>query len=70
MGGEDSDEAGVPGIGDGGRAGGVGSGTCHRDEGGSSSKVVSVASSARKVSSDTISLSNQANGRPKGLGIG
>ena len=70
MGGEDSDEAGVPGVGDGGRGGGAGGGTCHRDEGGSSSKVASVASSTQKVSSDTISLSNQANRRPEGLGTG
>ena len=34
MDGEDSDEAGVPGVGDGGRAGGAGGGTRHGDEGG------------------------------------
>ena len=34
MGGEDSNKAGVPGIGDGGRAGGAGGGTRHGDEGG------------------------------------
>ena len=38
--------------------------------GGSSSEAVSVASSARKVSSDAVGLSNQANGLPEGLGTG
>ena len=34
MDGEGGDEAGVPGIGDGGRGGGAGSGICHGDRGG------------------------------------
>ena len=34
MGGEDGDEAGIPCISDGGGAGGAGSGTHRRDEGG------------------------------------
>ena len=68
--GEGSDEAGVPGVGYGGRGGGAGGGTCRRDKGGSSSEVVSVASSTHKVSSDAISLSNRANGLPEGLGTG
>ena len=38
--------------------------------GGSSSEVVLVASSAHKVSSNAIGLSNWANGRPEGLGTG
>ena len=38
--------------------------------GGSSSEAVSVASSARKVSSDAIGLSNRANGLPEGSGTG
>ena len=38
--------------------------------GGSSSEVVSVASSARKVSSDAVGLSNRANRLPEGLGTG
>ena len=38
--------------------------------GGLSSEVVSVASSARKVSSDTIGLSNRANRLPEGSGTG
>ena len=38
--------------------------------GGSSSEAVSVASSARKVSSDAVGLSNRANGLPEGLGTG
>ena len=37
---------------------------------GASSKAVSVASSARKVSSDTIGLSNRTNESPEGLGRG
>ena len=37
---------------------------------GALSEVVSVASSAHKVSSDTISLSHQANEHPEGLGRG
>ena len=37
---------------------------------GASSKAVSVALSTRKVSSDTISLSNQSNEHPEGLGRG
>ena len=69
MGGEDSDKAGIPGIGDGGRAGGAGDGTCCGDEGGSS-KVVSVTLSTCKVSSDTIGLSNRANECPEGSGTG
>ena len=36
----------------------------------SSSEAVSVASSARKVSSDAVGLSNRANGLPEGLGTG
>ena len=38
--------------------------------GGSSSKAVLVASSACKVSSDAVGLSNQANGLPEGSGTG
>ena len=38
--------------------------------GGSSSEAVSVASSARKVSSNAVGLSNQANGLPEGSGTG
>ena len=38
--------------------------------GGSSSEVVLVASSAHKVSSNAIGLSNWANGCPEGLGTG
>ena len=38
--------------------------------GGSSSEAVLVASSARKVSSDAVGLSNRANGLPEGLGTG
>ena len=38
--------------------------------GGSSSKTVSVTSSARKVSSDAVGLSNQANRLPEGSGTG
>ena len=38
--------------------------------GGSSSKVVLVASSACKVSSDAVGLSNWANGLPEGSGTG
>ena len=34
MGGKDGNEAGVPGVSDGGRGGGAGSGTCRGDEGG------------------------------------
>ena len=34
MDGEGCDEAGVPGVGDGGRGGGVGGGTHHGDRGG------------------------------------
>ena len=67
---EGGDEAGVPGVGYGGRGGGAGGGTCRRDEGGSSSKVVLVASSACKVSSDAVGLSNWANGLPEGSGTG
>ena len=40
------------------------------ETGGASSKAVSVASSARKVSSDTIGLSNWTNERPEGSGRG
>ena len=40
------------------------------ETGGASSKAVSVASSARKVSSDTIGLSNRTNERPEGPGRG
>ena len=67
MGGEDGNEAGVPGVGNGGRGGGAGGATETR---GASSKVVSIASSARKVSSDAISLSHWANERPEGSGRG
>ena len=38
--------------------------------GGSSSEAVLVASSARKVSSDAVGLSNRANGLPEGSGTG
>ena len=38
--------------------------------GGASSEAVSVASSARKLSSDTIGLSNRTNEHPEGLGRG
>ena len=34
MDGEGGDEAGIPGVGDGGRAGGAGGGTRHGDKGG------------------------------------
>ena len=40
------------------------------ETGGALSKAVSVALSARKVSSDTIGLSNRTNERPEGLGRG
>ena len=71
MDGEGGDEAGIPGVGYGGRGGGAGGGTRCRDEGGgSSSEAVSVASSARKVSSDAVGLSNRANGLPEGSGTG
>ena len=40
------------------------------ETGGASSEAVSVASSARKVSSDTIGLSNRTNECPEGLGRG
>ena len=69
MGREDGDEAGIPGVSDGGRAGGAGGGTRRRDKGGSSEAVL-VASSARKVSSNSIGQSNWANGRPEGSGTG
>ena len=70
MDGEGGDEAGIPGVSYGGRGGGAGSGTRRRDEGGSSSEAVSVASSACKVSSDAVGLSNRANGLPEGSGTG
>ena len=40
------------------------------ETGGASSEAVSVASSARKVSSNTIGLSNRTNKRPEGPGRG
>ena len=40
------------------------------ETGGASSEAVSVASSMRKVSSDTIGLSNRTNERPEGPGRG
>ena len=64
---EGGDEAGVPGVGDGRRGGGAGGGTRRRDRG-ASSEVVSVTSSARKVSSNTIGLSNRTNEHPEGPG--
>ena len=70
MDGEGGNDAGVPGVSYGGRGGGAGGGTRCRDEGGSSSEAVSITSSARKVSSDAVGLSNWANGLPEGLGTG
>ena len=69
MGREDGNEAGLPGIGDGGGEGGAGSGTRCGDKGGIS-KVVSVTSSMHKVSSNAVGLLNQANEWPEGSGRG
>ena len=70
MDGEGGNEAGVPGVGYGGRGGGAGGGTRCRDKGGLSSEAVLVASSAHKVSSNAVGLSNRANGLPEGSGTG